>query len=363
MPAVSIMIKPASMRCNMRCKYCFYHSLSSSRSVADMGLMTRDTAARVISSALELADGDSVYFAFQGGEPLIAGKDFFRYFIDKTKELNSKGSVIYYALQTNGTLVDEEWADIFKSAGFLIGLSLDGDRDGNIYRMDASYAPVFNEVTATADLLTAKGVDFNILTVVTARCAANIERTYRYFKSCGYKYLQFIPCLRPFGDDSDSDMYMTVEQYAQYLIRLFNLYVKDYVDGNYVSIRHFDNAVRLFLGGRPEQCGVGGHCSRQFVIEGNGNVYPCDFYCLDEWLLGNINDTGLKELARCDKAIKFLTRSLKLPDKCASCPYYRVCRGRGCMRSREDRDYCEAYKSFYSKCLPLFRAFIGERNN
>ncbi len=326
-----------------------------------MGIMTQETASCVIASSLELADGDSVYFTFQGGEPLIAGKEFFLYFIDKVKQLNSKGSKVYYALQTNGTLVDEEWADMFKREQFLIGLSLDGDADGNIYRMDSAYAPVFNKVVETADLLTAKGVDFNILTVVTARCAEGIERVYTFFKSRGYRYLQFIPCLRPLGYDGDGEMYMTSKQYAEYLIRLFNLYVKDYVSGNYVSIRHLDNAVRLFLGERSEQCGVSGHCSRQFVIEGNGNVYPCDFYCIDEWLLGNINDTGLRELARCDKARQFIVRSLDIPDKCKQCPFYRMCRAGGCTRSREDTDYCDAYRSFYSKCLPLFRVFLGER--
>ena len=154
---------------------------------------------------------------------------------------------------------------------------------------------------------------------------------------------------------------MSVPQYAQYLIRLFNLYVKDYADGNYVSIRHFDNMVRLFLGQQAEQCGMQGHCGRQFVVEAGGNVYPCDFYCMDEWLLGNINDSDFISLAKCEKSLNFIRESLKVSDKCAGCPYYRVCRGGGCKRNREDRDYCAAYKYFFSGCLPLFRVFMSEK--
>lgn len=361
MPSVSIMLKPASGRCNMRCKYCFYHSLTDGREIADFGCMTQDTARRVIDSALKLADGESIYFSFQGGEPLIAGKSFFQGFTEYVRKSNRQNCKIHYALQTNGTLIDDDWIKLFKDNGFLVGLSLDGDRDGNRFRMDADYAPVFNRVSETARALQAAGVDFNILAVVTGRTAAHIENIYRYFTSCGFKYLQFIPCLRPFGDSSEGELYMTPPQYADYLIRLFNLYVKDYVDGRYTSIRHFDNMVRLFLGQRAEQCGMEGHCTHQFVIEGNGNVYPCDFYCTDEWLLGNIADTDFCELAHSDKAIQFISESLDVPERCKQCSYYKVCRGGGCKRSRSDRDYCAAYKTFFSSCLPLFRVFAGEK--
>ncbi|MDE5756192.1 MAG: radical SAM protein [Clostridia bacterium] len=361
MPNISIMIKPASGSCNMRCKYCFYHSLTNMREISNYGVMSISTAQRVIDCALQLANGDSVYFAFQGGEPLLAGKEYFKEFTDYVKKRNVNNAAITYALQTNGTLIDDEWAELFKTNSFLIGLSLDGDKDNNLYRMDADYAPVFNKVDAAANLLQKTGVDFNILSVVTGHSANNIEQIYRYFTSRGYKYLQFIPCLRPFGDDSESPLYMTPSQYEEYLIRLFNLYVKDYVDGHYTSIRHFDNMVRLFLGQRAEQCGMEGHCARQFVVEANGNVYPCDFYCVDEWLLGNIADKDFYQLAHSQKAIDFIKESLPIEDKCKSCYFYRVCRGGGCKRSRQDRDYCSAYKSFFSKCLPLFRVFMAEK--
>ena len=361
MPPVSIMIKPASGRCNMRCKYCFYYSLASSREIADYGIMDGATAERIIDCALDFAQGERVFFSFQGGEPLIAGKDYFLRFFDYVHKKNVRNSPIHYALQTNGTLIDGEWVKIFKDNSVLIGLSLDGDKEANRYRMDANYAPVINKVVSAAHLMQEAGVDFNILAVVTGRSADNITDIYRYFTSNGFKYLQFIPCLRPFGDNTESDLYMTVGQYSKYLITLFNLYFKDYMDGKYTSIRHFDNMVRLFLGQKTEQCGMEGHCSHQFVIEGNGNVYPCDFYCTDEWLLGNVSDCDFFKLVESDRAKKFILQSLPIRSECKGCGFYRVCRGGGCKRQREDRNYCEAYKRFFSLCLPLFNVFANEK--
>lgn len=345
----------------MRCRYCFYYSLAGSREIADYGIMTKDTSFRIIDRALEFSDGKDVFFSFQGGEPLIAGKEFFLNFFNYVKTANVKGSKIHYALQTNGTLIDGEWAEIFRDNSVLVGLSLDGDKEANRFRMDAGYAPVYNKIVAAAKTLKDANVDFNILAVVTGRSADNIAKIYRFFTSNGFRYLQFIPCLRPFDDNSEGELYMTSEQYLMYLVTLFNLYVKDYMDGKYTSIRHFDNMVRLFLGHRTELCGADGHCSHQFVIEGNGNVYPCDFYCTDEWLLGNISDMDFKQASESEKAKRFIAESLHIDLECKACKYYRVCRGGGCKRQKRDRNYCDAYKKFFSMCLPLFNVFLQEK--
>ncbi len=357
MPPLSIMIKPSSSLCNLRCKYCFYCDVAQNRDDFSFGVMKTETSENLIRSALKFADGQSVAFAFQGGEPLIAGLDYFRHFTETVKKYNTKNSQIFFSLQTNGTMLDNEWARFFKENEFLIGLSLDGDFEGNKFRVDQNGQNSYYKIIHAANKLKKYGVEFNILTVLTGYCAQNAERIYKYFRDNGFHYLQFIPCLRPFGDKSESELYMTNEQYADYLIRIFNLYVKDFVRGNYVSIRQFDNLVRMYLGEKPEQCGLCGYCSHQFVAEGNGNIYPCDFYCTDEWLLGNINETELSEMANCDKANEFLKESLTVPEKCKECRFYPLCRAGGCKRQRNDRDYCDAYKKFFSSCLPLFRAF------
>ena len=365
MPPLSLMIKPASSLCNLSCEYCFYRDVSEHREHLGFGIMTEDTARVLIEKALLFADGQSVAFAFQGGEPTLAGKEFFKFFVDTVNELNRKHSRIYYSIQTNGTGIDNEWARFFARNKFLVGLSLDGDFDGNKFRKKPSGQNSFYQIVRAADILTKHSADFNILTVLTGYCAENGERIYKYFRSKGYKYLQFIPCLRPFDSNEQSELYMTNEQYADFLIRVFNLYVKDYVRDQYISIRQFDNWVRLFLGQRPEQCGVAGFCSHQFVSESNGNIYPCDFYCTDEYLLGNILETDFFEMANSETAKNFIKESLTVSEECKKCRYYPVCRAGGCKRTQQSENYCKAYKKFFSSCLPLFRVFAAEkpRNN
>lgn len=357
MPPLSIMIKPASSLCNLRCKYCFYCDVAAHRDVFSLGKMELTTAENLIKSAMSFADGCSVAFAFQGGEPLIAGMDYFKGFIDLVKKYNVSGSEIFYSIQTNGTLVDDDWARFFHENRFLVGLSLDGDYEGNRFRVDASGQNSYYKITRAANKFIKHGVEFNILTVLTGYCAENAERIYKHFRSMGYKYIQFIPCLRPMGDKTESELYMTSEQYGDFLIKIFNLYVKDFVRGNYVSIRQFDNWVRMYLGEKPEQCGLMGHCTHQFVAEGNGNIYPCDFYCTDEWILGNINEKSLEEMAKGRLACDFIKESIAVSDKCKACRFYPICRQGGCKRNRESEDYCSSYMRFFSSCLPLFRAF------
>lgn len=357
MPSLSIMLKPASSTCNMRCKYCFYHDISEKRDCFSYGMMSESTARNVIEQAFNLADGDPVYFVFQGGEPTMIGLAFYRKFVSVARDLNKKSSPIYYALQTNGTLIDEQWAGLFKSNNFLIGLSLDGDQSDNLYRIDTDGNNTFKQIMNTAKLLKRYGVEFNILTVATARTGKNIEAIYAWFKSQGFRNLQFIPCLRPIGNDSEGELYMTVDQYGDYLIKLFKLYAEDYKQGDYVSVRQIDNMVRMYLGGLAEQCGVSGHCSPQFVVEGDGSVFPCDFYCVDEWKLGNINSSTFYEMARSSRIIEFIRESYETKAECRICEYFGLCRGGGCKRNRADTDYCTAYKKFFNVCLPLFSVF------
>lgn len=357
MPPLSIMIKPASSLCNLRCKYCFYADVSSQREFENFGLMAEETAEKLISSALDFADGESVAFAFQGGEPLLRGMEFFESFAQKVDFHNTKGSEIFYSLQTNGILIDEKWAEFFRKNRFLIGLSLDGNYGCNRFRVDANNENVYYTVSEKAEILKKHKVEFNILTVLTGLAAENGAEIYKALRDSGYKYLQFIPCLRPFGDKSENQLYMTPKQFEKFLIEVFNLYVKDFYRGNYVSVRYFDNLVRMYLGDRPEQCGLCGHCTHQFVAEGNGNIYPCDFYCTDEWLLGNINEVSLESMAKSEKAKKFIVESLSTGEECKACKFFPLCRGGGCKRQKADRDYCQSYKSFFSSCLPLFRMF------
>ncbi len=361
MPPLSLMIKPASSLCNLSCEYCFYRDVAEHREHLGFGKMTEETAEILIAKALDYAAGESVAFAFQGGEPTLSGLDFFRFFVDTVNRLNMKKSRIFYSMQTNGTVIDAEWAAFLRENNFLVGLSLDGDFDGNKFRKRPDGQNAFYKIITTAELLKKHKVEFNILTVLTGFCADNGEKIYKYFRSKGFRFLQFIPCLRPFDSNEQSELYMTAEQYADFLIKTFNLYVKDYVRHDYMSIRQFDNWVRLYLGHPTEQCGIKGHCSHQFVAEANGNIYPCDFYCTDEYFLGNIRDTDFLTMEKSDTARQFIRESLKIPDRCKKCNIYPMCRAGGCKRTQQSEDYCRAYKRFFNACLPLFRVFINEQ--
>lgn len=361
MPPLSIMIKPASSLCNLSCEYCFYRDVSANRKDASYGVMSNETAENLIKKSLDFADGKTVSYTFQGGEPTLAGLDFFENFVCTVKKENKKNSPVYYSIQTNGILINEKWANFFKNSNFLVGLSLDGDRQANSFRKMPDGSNSFSRILRASECFKRNGVRFNILAVLTGENAENGVRIYKYFKSKGFRYLQFIPCLRPFGNTDKSKLYMTNDQYADFLIKVFRMYAEDYAENRYVSVRQFDNWVRLYLGQPAEQCGMNGACSRQFVCESNGNVYPCDFYCTDKYLLGNVNENSFSDIAFCNTADKFLSDSNNTDKKCLDCEFYGLCRAGGCKRTRQSYDYCAAYKKFFSASLPLFKVF--ENNN
>ncbi len=368
---ISIMLKPASSNCNLRCKYCFYNSLSNCREMPSRGLMSEATLRDVLTKAFAFAGNDRVMLSFQGGEPLLAGKDFFRKLHIAIRELNVNRCPVSIGVQTNGTLIDEEWCEIFKRGGYLIGLSMDGDEQADSLRLDADGNPTFERVLQSAKLMQRYGVDFNILAVLTKQTANRIDRIYAFFKKQGFGYLQFIPMLKPLKLDdngkpvssrtyeepfpSEEENYsMSGEDYSHFLETCFRLYARDFVSGKYVSIRQFDNFVRLAHFENPEQCGMEGHCCHQFVIEGDGEVYPCDFYCIDCYDMGNIRDTDFFKLSKHPIAVEFIKESMIVEDGCKQCKYYALCRN-GCKRERIDLDKCAAYKKFFAKALPVLK--------
>lgn len=315
-------------------------------------MMTTQTLETVLKKAFAHADGNAVMLSFQGGEPLLRGKTFFRALDSMLGRLNIKKSPVHIGIQTNGTLIDDEWCGIFQSGNYLVGLSLDGDARANENRIDADGKPVFGRIIEAAHLLKQHGVQFNILSVLTKSVAERIDEIYAFFKAEGFSHLQFIPCLKPLDGAAENDgLSPDADAYAHFLKTAFSLYLKDMKNGDYTSVRQFDNFAVLANGKRAEQCGMNGHCTHQYVIEADGEVYPCDFYCTDEYSLGNILSTDFAALERSPKAIDFIKQSLTVEEKCKKCAYYRLC-GNGCKRERRDIDKCGAYKAFFAYALP-----------
>lgn len=355
MPAISLLIKPASSLCNLRCKYCFYHSLSENRMKSSYGLMDSETQEIIIKKALDYAD-DMCTFAFQGGEPTLVGLDYFRTFVDNVKKNNIKKLKINYAIQTNGLKIDENWARFLSENNFLTGISLDGPKDiHDSLRQDTDEKGSYNRVMEAINLFNKFHVEYNILFVVNSFVARHVNKVYNFFKKNGFKYLQFIPCLDPLGETPGGFEYsLTPERFTFFLNNLFDAWYNDFLKGNRISIRYFDNLVGMMLGYPPESCGMSGVCTSYFVVEADGKVYPCDFYVIDEWYLGDIHEADFAELQHCDTAEKFVGTSDYIDPSCRICEFFKLCRG-GCRRSREpfkdgrpDLNYfCPSYKAFF----------------
>lgn len=335
MPPLTILVKPSSSNCNLRCKYCFYHSVAGIREVPSYGLMSLDMLEIIVKKSLEFADGICT-FAFQGGEPTLVGLDFFKHLVSLQKKYNSKNVKVNNAIQTNGILINDAWAEFLAENNFLVGLSLDGPKDiHDALRYDANGDGTFIRVMNAVKLFNKHKTEYNILAVVNSYVARHVHKVYSFFKRNNFRYLQFIPCLDPLNERPGSFEYsLSPERYAYFLKNLFDLWYEDVINGNMISIRHFDNLVGMLMGYPPEMCGMSGVCNCQFVIEADGGVFPCDFYVIDEWYLGNIKDMGFEELKHSENGKKFVEASLFVDAKCKECKWFNLCRG-GCRRHRE----------------------------
>ncbi|MEG0942561.1 MAG: anaerobic sulfatase maturase [Angelakisella sp.] len=359
MPPVNLLIKPASGLCNIRCKYCFYADVMENREMQSYGIMSYETLEHIIRRTFSYATGE-VTFAFQGGEPTMAGLNFFEKAVSLTKQYNTKQLSVHFSLQTNGIVIDDEWAGFFAENKFLLGLSLDGIKDTHdLYRIDSDGQGTYKIVMHTAQILNRHKVDYNILTVVTAQVADKIGKIYNFYRSSGFKYQQYIPCLDPLGEERGKYPHsLTPEKYEYILKTLFDCWYNDIIRGKFVYNRYFENLIGMLLRQAPESCGMIGHCSKQLVVEADGSVYPCDFYVLDQYKIGNLITDSYEEIERKRDAIGFVSQSEAVELKCKACKWYSICRG-GCRRDRDQMDgtlgvsyYCSAYGAFFEYAMP-----------
>lgn len=358
MQPINVLIKPVSGMCNMNCDYCFYRDEAQKRTTESYGVMSQETLKNVIRKTMLNAQGYASYL-YQGGEPTLCGLSFFRNAVEYQKKYNRNGIRIYNALQTNGYCIDEEWCRFFRQENFLVGLSVDGTETlHNKYRHDKQGGGTYERVLRSAKLFDRYGVEYNILTVVTRELAEHISEVYREYQKRNWRYQQYIVCLEPLEEEPGNCQYsLTPEDYGRFLIRLFDLWYEDYERGREPYIREFSNYIRILQGYLPENCAMRGKCTLQNVVEADGSVYPCDFYALDEFCLGNFNQNKFSELQENASGKRFMERSEKLISDCGKCEFFRLCRG-GCQRNRllqpetgQYRNYfCESYRSFFEEC-------------
>ena len=360
MRSVTFLIKPASSLCDMRCRYCFYHDISDIREVKSMGIMSEDTAQALIRAAFAAVEPDGfVQFTFQGGEPTLAGLDFFRRFMDLESRYRTKDVTAGHAIQTNGLHLNEEWAAFLKKHNFLVGVSIDGNQAiHDAYRVDAAGKGTWDRATGALALLDRYGVEANILCVVSSTVAKNPQKVYTSLRTLGDHPMQFIPCLDPMAAQRGSEKYsLKPEAYGRFLCGLFDCWYRDWKAGDYISVRTFEDYLRILMRMSPSTCAASGACGSYLVVEGDGSLYPCDFYVLDEWKSGNIQEMSVEEAFASAASVRFVREGSLRPEGCGTCPYFPICRG-GCRRDwTEPRRnyYCGSFKAFFAYSLPRLR--------
>lgn len=362
MPPLSLLIKPASSNCNLKCKYCFYNDISEKRLHKSYGTMSFDTLESIVTKALKHAE-QVCFFSFQGGEPTLAGLNFYIELVRLQKKYNAKNIKIINSIQTNGIIINKEWAQFLASYNFLVGISLDGPKNINdINRLDTDGNSIFNKTMNTIRLLNEYKVEYNILFVVNSYSAKHASMIYNFFKKNNFKYIQFIPCLDKLNEKPGHSNYSLLpELFTSFLKVFFDIWYHDIIKGNITSIRYFDNILQIIMGNDYENCGMGGVCSCQFVIEADGSTYPCDFYVIDKWYMGNIIEKSIAELENSESCKNFIKTSSFIEIKCISCRWLDICKG-GCRRNRQSfiegnltlNYYCDSYMEFFEYSFESF---------
>jgi uncharacterized protein len=352
----SLLIKPVSAVCNLDCAYCFYldreadpyKSLPARR-------MTDETLARMVDTYLFYSYPNST-FAFQGGEPTLAGVAFFERLVELQKRYGRNGQSVSNAMQTNGVLFNDRWCELFKEYHWLIGVSIDGPEPvHDVYRVNKQGAGTWRKVMSGIELLKKHGVEFNALCVVNQANVARAAEIYRFFRSLGIDYMQFIPLAEFDGLGQPLPFTITPEQYGRFLCETFDLW---WPDRRKVRIRYFDNIAEALAGQQPSTCTMHETCDSYVVVEYNGDVYPCDFFVEGEWKLGNIDIDSWTEIARRQRRYQFAANKTIAHPECQACEYQSICHG-GCPKHRHDPhrrfgdlDYfCSAYKAIFRKAI------------
>jgi len=333
------MAKPTGARCNLRCDYCFFLEKSELYPDSDFR-MTDEVMEAFIRQTIAAQQVPFVTLAWQGGEPTLMGLDFFRKALEVERGALPRGWQVERTIQTNGTLLDDEWAAFLAANDILVGLSIDGPREiHDAYRHDGAGRPVFDRVEAAARLLQKHGAQFNVLCTVNA---ANQDRpldVYRYFRDeLGARYLQFIPIVEidsaPAGGrpGTVTDRSVSSAGYGEFLATIFQEWVRR--DVGEMFVQTFDGVLAAYVRGYSSLCVLRPTCGEGVALEHNGDVYSCDHFVDTPYLLGNIAQTPIGELVRSEQQLAFGEAKQKtLPLYCRECSFLFACNGE-CPKNR-----------------------------
>jgi uncharacterized protein len=333
------MAKPSGAACNMRCDYCFF--LKKEKLYPGSRFrMTDEVMESYVRQTIEAHQTPQVTIAWQGGEPTLMGLDFFRRSVEVEKECLKPGMQVENTVQTNGVLVDEEWCRFLRENNFLVGLSLDGPKElHDAYRRDKAGNSVFDRVLRAARLMQEHKVDFNILCTVNAANSLHPLDVYRFFRDeLGAQYIQFVPIVERDNDtgyqqgSTLTERSVRPEQYGQFLIQIFDEWVRRDVGSTFVQF--FDGVLASWVRGYSTLCVLQPACGQGVALEHNGDLYSCDHFVEPNFCLGNIVHTPLTELVGSEKQRNFArAKSDLLPEHCRGCRYLFTCHGE-CPKNR-----------------------------
>src|SRR5690554_3015202 len=355
-PLTSVLVKPTGPDCNINCTYCFYLEKADLFPETKRHRMSDEVQEEMIRQVMQQS-GQAVSIAWQGGEPTLMGLDFYK----RAIELEIKyghGQSVGNGLQTNGTLLNQEWAEFLKKYDWLVGISLDGpEHVHNHYRKDKLGNGTHQKVEDNIRMLLDNGVAVNVLATLNDYSVRFPEETYNYFKSLGLTWMQFIPIVETDASDPSqaAPFSVSAKAYGEFLCKMFDLWIADFKNGEPTTqVRHFDSVFYPYVGLEAPECTMMKECGPYVVVEHNGNVYSCDFFVDPKWKLGNVMKQKVTAMLNSKKQQAFGAAKAFLPGECRRCPWLTKCYG-GCTKdrikdpndSRKPR-FCQSYKMFFA---------------
>lgn len=369
-----VMLKPAGAHCNLACKYCYYLEKNNLYDKSHRHIMSDEMLEQFTREYIEAQTMPQVLFTWHGGEPLMRSIDFYKKALALQKKY-ARGRRIDNVIQTNGTMLTDEWCEFFAQNNWLVGISIDGPQKyHDHYRLTSTGNPSWQKVMHGIELLKKHHVEWNAMAVVNAYNADHPLEFYHFFKDNGCQYLQFTPIverltkhqdgrtLASLADDKEiplADFSVTPEQWGNFLCAIFDEWVRNDVGKMFVEI--FDCTLANWMGVLPGICAYSKNCGHAGVMEHNGDVYSCDHFVFPEYKLGNIRDHTLIEMLYGDKQHAFSRlKHTSLPRQCKECDMEFACHGE-CPKNRFEKDkygepglnyLCKGYYQYYSHVAP-----------
>ena len=369
-----VMLKPAGAHCNLACKYCYYLEKNNLYDKSHRHIMSDEMLEQFTREYIEAQTMPQVLFTWHGGEPLMRSIDFYKKALALQKKY-ARGRQIDNVIQTNGTMLTDEWCEFFAQNNWLVGISIDGPQEyHDHYRLTTTGNPSWQKVMHGIELLKKHHVEWNAMAVVNAYNADHPLEFYHFFKDNGCQYLQFTPIVERLTKHQDgrtlasladnheiplADFSVTPEQWGNFLCAIFDEWVRNDVGKMFVEI--FDCTLANWMGVLPGICAYSKNCGHAGVMEHNGDVYSCDHFVFPEYKLGNIRDHTLIEMLYGDKQHSFSRlKHTSLPRQCKECDMEFACHGE-CPKNRFEKDkygepglnyLCKGYYQYYSHVAP-----------